>query len=79
MIDKIYEIQMSKAIDLAQMKSILMELLMLLVYILVGYQINTTAYLQSLFWGEYSGCILKPGFLSTISFTNCILLEHTGL
>lgn len=49
MIDNKYEIQMSKAIDLAQMKSRLVELLMLLVYILAGYQINTMAYLQGLF------------------------------
>ena len=48
MIDNKYEIQLSKAIDLAQVKR-LVELLMLLVYVLVGYQINTMAYLQGPF------------------------------
>lgn len=49
MIDNKFENWMSKAIDLAQMKSRLVVLLMLLAYILVGYPINTMAYLQGLF------------------------------
>lgn len=43
-IDNKHEIQISKAIDVVCTKSRLVESFMLLVYILVGYQINMTAY-----------------------------------
>lgn len=41
---------MSKAIEVAQLKSRSVGLLMLLVYILVGYQINATSVLSKIFW-----------------------------
>lgn len=70
MIDNKYQSQMSKAINVAQLK---VGLLMLLVYMLVGYQI---------LYHIYKACSeenIPAAWLSTISLINLIMLEHTEL